>query len=107
MDIEPAVVDALRAIVAGTPVDWTALGSSRSEESLRNVIRDLKLISQIADIHRTIHDSGDALSSTTDAPVALAIQTIPTWGTLTLLERVGAGSFGEVYRAWDPRLDRE
>ena len=29
------------------------------------------------------------------------------WGTFHLLERVGHGSCGEVYRAWDPHLERE
>lgn len=28
------------------------------------------------------------------------------WGHLTLVERIGQGSFGIVYRAWDARLDR-
>ena len=31
----------------------------------------------------------------------------PQWGPLTLRERIGAGAFGEVFRAWDNRLDRE
>jgi tetratricopeptide (TPR) repeat protein len=30
-----------------------------------------------------------------------------TWGSFRLLARVGHGSFGEVYRAWDPDLERE
>ncbi len=29
------------------------------------------------------------------------------WGPLRLIERVGEGAFGEVFRAWDTRLDRE
>ncbi|HUB51033.1 MAG TPA: protein kinase [Terracidiphilus sp.] len=29
------------------------------------------------------------------------------WGPFELLDRVGRGSFGEVYRAWDPSLQRE
>ena len=30
-----------------------------------------------------------------------------TWGTLRVLEHVGCGRFGDVYRAWDPALDRD
>ena len=30
-----------------------------------------------------------------------------TWGDFRLLARVGRGGFGEVYRAWDPSLERE
>lgn len=29
------------------------------------------------------------------------------WGEFRLIERVGQGGFGEVYRAWDPHLERE
>jgi len=29
------------------------------------------------------------------------------WAHLTLVERLGGGTFGEVYRAWDPLLERE
>lgn len=36
-----------------------------------------------------------------------AIQPDTPWGPLVILEKVGRGSFGDVYRAWDPRLQRE
>ena len=30
-----------------------------------------------------------------------------TWGSLQLLEKVGSGAFGDVFRAWDPMLNRQ
>src|SRR5262249_31995320 len=30
-----------------------------------------------------------------------------TWGPLRILERIGQGGFGEIYRAFDPTLQRE
>src|SRR5271163_23686 len=32
---------------------------------------------------------------------------LTAWGGFVLMERVGQGGFGEVYRAWDPNLQRE
>src|SRR4029453_16330588 len=29
------------------------------------------------------------------------------WGPLRLIDNIGRGAFGQVYRAWDTRLDRE
>jgi tetratricopeptide (TPR) repeat protein len=45
---------------------------------------------------------GVAQAERTEAPQASA-----KWGSFTLLARVGFGGFGEVYRAWDPHLQRE
>jgi serine/threonine protein kinase/Tfp pilus assembly protein PilF len=44
-----------------------------------------------------------------DSPsVALGVPAVrDEWGPFRLLARVGSGGFGEVYRAWDPNLERE
>ncbi len=36
-----------------------------------------------------------------------AVPSTASWGHLRLLEPVGRGTFGQVYRAWDTHLDRE
>jgi len=36
-----------------------------------------------------------------------AREPLGNWGPFQLRQRVGAGAFGEVYRAWDPTLERE
>jgi serine/threonine protein kinase len=46
-----------------------------------------------------IDDSPSAAASTPETRAA--------WGRFRLLARVGLGGFGEVYRAWDPDLERE
>ena len=45
---------------------------------------------------------GSVQPGTASAPYPAA-----RWGPFTLLARVGAGGFGEVFRAWDPGLQRE
>jgi eukaryotic-like serine/threonine-protein kinase len=74
------------AILDGAPVDWAAADSGATSGD-RCLVRHLKAIAVIARAHRA------------DTP--------DTWGPLRLLERIGRGAFGDVYRAWDPRLDRE
>jgi predicted Ser/Thr protein kinase len=32
---------------------------------------------------------------------------VPTWGSLQIIEEIGRGGFGVVYRAWEPALARE
>ncbi len=76
------------AILDGTSVDWAA--ESVSEGAPPAHLKHLKVIAALADVHRS--------------------DTMPAsgrWGHLRLFERIGRGAFGEVYRAWDTRLDRE
>jgi eukaryotic-like serine/threonine-protein kinase len=42
-----------------------------------------------------------------DAPSGARAPVLFAWGQLEVLEKLGEGGFGEVYRAYDPKLDRE
>jgi serine/threonine-protein kinase len=108
-----------RAIAARLPVDWATVESSTSDDALRAAVRELRIISEIADLNHGLQaalttdppesNEGDRWSATDDGrSVAQRHQTaLGTWGPFTLLECVGNGSFGDVYLAWDSRLDRE
>jgi serine/threonine-protein kinase len=108
----------VRAMVARLPVDWTQVESSK-DDSLRATVRELKIIDEITQLHRVLHStqspssptSSDALPKTLSSVASESLTETPSgvgnWGSFTLLEQVGRGSFGEVYRALDSRLDRE
>lgn len=55
-----------------------------------------EVLRQLARLHRTLDKTPPA-----GDPVPRR------WGHLVLRERIGAGTYGEVYRAWDPQLQRE
>ena len=111
------VLEAARAIVAGRRVDWAAIESSGDlSESLTALLQELKVVEGIAELHRSLPDVETSGAAGVDASIlpsavaetaAAAATETATWGSLRLLERVGQGAFGDVYRAWDPRLDRE
>jgi len=101
-DLAAAVAD------GGTP-DWSSAESSAADERTRAVIARLRSIAEIARVHGAA-DGSDASVSGWDVPSVgpAAVTDVPaTWGSLRILERVGSGRFGDVYRAFDPSLDRE
>jgi hypothetical protein len=86
---EHLLEDLAGTVLDGGDVDWTAAESS-ADADIRPLLRHLRLVASVAEVHRHAQlEEGE------------------TWGHLRLLERVGRGAFGEVFRAWDTRLDRE
>ena len=100
------------AIGDGAVVDWGRV-ESRSGEAERRLVRDLRLVEQVASLHaslppaaafeRSLHDSLWRSAAVADASHGEAPA---TWGPLTIIELIGRGTYADVYRARDPRLDR-
>ena len=104
MSAEPKGIDALiESIADGGTIDWAAIEASAADERQRRLIGHLRLVAGVAEVHRTT----PAEEPNGAMPAASPVDAIPRWGHLLLLEKIGEGTFGEVYRARDPWLDRE
>src|SRR4030095_5578169 len=78
--------------------------AAASTHDQRELIDQLRVLWELAHAHR---EADVAIPNASPATVAPPSQPIGTWAQLALLEQLGAGSFGVVYRAWDPPLARE
>jgi serine/threonine protein kinase len=93
-EAEPTIQDAVCAIADGTPVAWNKLEQSHTDPGR---VESLHLLEEIACAFRV--DTIDADRAPRDV--------LFRWGGLEVESRLGAGSFGEVYRAFDPWLRRQ
>jgi TolB-like protein/tetratricopeptide (TPR) repeat protein len=99
---EQLLDDVADAVLDGMPIDWTAAESSAGAAGA-GVIRQLRLLESVARLQR-----GGLASATSITPAPVVPARVPErWGDLRVLERIGGGAFGDVFRAWDARLDRE
>lgn len=99
---EGPLIEAAARIADGDGVDWLAITSTLRNDVDRAVADELALVQQIAQGHRQLHQ---LLPVAADTPAHL-MPDRARWGHLDLLNVVGRGSYGIVYRAWDTRLER-
>jgi hypothetical protein len=95
-------------VAAGKPVDWTAALSSPTTDAQRKQIEALRMLARIprpetASVGATTLNSAN--TAAVPPPFGLPGQDGTRWGRYTLVEEAGSGSYGRVYRAFDPDLD--
>jgi eukaryotic-like serine/threonine-protein kinase len=111
-----------KAVADGDPLDPadpasadTGAGARASDPERERLLEQFRILAEIARMHRTAHgaqgdqgadgDAPEAAGTPGDHPAA-AHASGPRWGHLTVAERMSHGAFGDVYRAWDARLER-
>ena len=102
-DDEP-LLEVAAALADGTAVDWDSAARSINGEENRRLLAELRFIAEVA--RPASADSSNSVKPGrrySDARLSPG----DFWGPLKIVEHVGRGSFGDLYRAWDRRLDRE
>ena len=100
---DDTLLDAAGRIADGEQVDWASITLDAADPTIDRAVADeLAVLAQIAAGHRQLHQ---LLPVASDTPANL-MPDRARWGHLDLLNIVGRGSYGTVYRAWDTRLER-
>ncbi len=94
------IAELAEVVADSRTLDWDAAWNSVDDESERETIAKLRAVASIGRFFATVGTARGSLRHPLISAGAM-------WSALRVLEHVGSGRFGDVYRAWDPALDRD
>jgi eukaryotic-like serine/threonine-protein kinase len=125
---ESKLLSVAASISDGAGVDWERVEQKPVDAHETQVLRELRVLDQIAAFHRSpgppsfepgqddrvpaegswlAIDPSSQPAGAPDAGGEVVDEGLQTWGHLAVLEKIGEGAFGAVYRARDDKLQRE
>ena len=110
---DESLIDLAVAVADGAPIDWASATQTLGTEDELRLLDGLRLIADVTSARGVALPPPPAAARSAAAPhlsegsgVGRSVG-LEEWGPLRIIEQVGRGTFGDVYRAWDTRLDRE
>ena len=111
MSGDPVLLEVAAAVADGSPVDWAALEGRVSDERGRKLLRSLRMLASVGDVHETTLElpgpGATTLPPSMEETISATTEASRRWGRYELRARIGEGGQGTVYRAWDPQLECE
>ena len=95
------------SVLDGVTVDWDRAETDAALSGQEGEVRVLRDLARIASFNRALQNSRQGGPGLTNLPSPNAAAQPGFWGPFTLLEIVGTGATGEVWRAWDASLQRD
>src|SRR5688572_23264390 len=113
VDQTPWLDELALAVADGRPIDWLAQNARLAADIDPGLIAPLRLVERVVRAHRETTFDIELEEMSVRIPAG-DVQNLPedpddaavTWGPLTIADRIGGGSYGDVYKAHDRRLDR-
>ena len=105
-DKDARLIEVAGAVADGDPVDWEA---SAPDPQDSGAFERLHVLESVAAAYRVAREAAAAEErlGPAEGPEVTQPVVLFTWGHLQVLQKLGEGSFGEVYRAFDPVLERD